>query len=624
MKRQNKVGTLLILLVALALGGAAGERTAAAAAPEPRVLEVTGSGVEVVDLTRTEPAVMAEHAMHQPSVAAFRQLSKNSFRTSVDQEIRLTARVASNRLASRLEWRVLAGQRLLGVLRGGEVRFAFSKPGRYTVEVGPRVLTFQIYRTVLTSHVTGRDTVPAGVPVTFTAVTQPPGFEQDITWVASGGEGGAEPLLGHGASFTVTFGDEAANELGVKADNAAFTQSTVLPPPPSGPTLALFQVDATLDGSTIVNSDWGSADLTFVGSSSVQYFNLSLNGFWAVQNMPVLSNEGSGVIQTQTFNFALGVPSGTAVSSMSYGLTLSTTLLSSPPPATGTASVSDRTVVIATGEAGESLFQTPARPAIGSAVAPSGANPLKVLQDQVVARKPAPAFNYGVPNQEVGVNECVPGAISNSLKFLQMQGLKLPDAMISIDAMKMATGWTPDGAPTAPTPWWDLKNMYMQKNGLPVTTTTSMSFADALAALGKHCDVELRVPGHAAVVTGIVPLANGDYGIIVQHDTDQGAAGGTKSEVVIYKSSDGTPVGRLEYQRQGVRPLRDRVSVGVVTGPDVTGASAGWRPDGPHSLLPFSVFLQALIQGVALVVNATAEALAGRGAIIIGASVRAL
>jgi hypothetical protein len=538
MKRQNKVGTLWMLLVALILGGATGERTAAAAAQEPRVLEVTSSAVEVVDLTRTEPAVMAEHAMHQPSVAALRQLSKSRFRTSVNQEIQLTAQVAPSRLATRLEWRVLAGQRLLGVLRGGEVRIAFSRPGRYTVEVGPRVLGFEIYRTVLTSHETGRDTVPVGVPVTFTAVTEPPGFEQDITWVASGGEGGAEPLLGRGPSFTVTFGDEAASQLGVKADNAAFTQSTVLPPPGS-PTLALFQVDATLDGTTIVNSDWGSADLTFVGSSSVQYFNLSLNGFWAVQNMPVLSNEGSGVIQTQTFNFALGVPSGTPVSSMSYGLVLSTTLLSSPPPATGTASVSDRTVVIATGEEGESLFQTPARPAIGSAVAPSGASPLKVQQGQV-ARVPAPAFNFGVPNQEVGLNECVPGAISNSLKFLKMQGLNLPDALISIDAMKTATGWTPAGAPTAPTAWWDRKNTYMQNNHLPVTTTTSMSFADALAALGRHCDVELRVPGHAAVVTGIVPLANGDYGIIIQHDTDQGAAGGTKSEVVIYKSSDGT------------------------------------------------------------------------------------
>lgn len=42
------------------------------------------------------------------------------------------------------------------------------------------------------------------------------------------------------------------------------------------------------------------------------------------------------------------------------------------------------------------------------------------------------------------------------------------------------------------------------------------------------------------------------------------------------------------------------------------------------SFLPFSVILQAPIQGVALVVNTLAEALAGLGVSIIGASVRAL
>ena len=55
------------------------------------------------------------------------------------------------------------------------------------------------------------------------------------------------------------------------------------------------------------------------------------------------------------------------------------------------------------------------------------------------------------------------------------------------------------------------------------------------------------------------------------------------------------------------------ISVVVEVGPTTYG-----------SFLPFSVFLQALIQGVALVVNAIAETLAGFGAITIGASVRAL
>src|SRR5262245_56200412 len=132
MKRQNQFGALLVLLVALALGGAPADRTAAAAAPELRVLEVTSS-VVAVDLSRVEPAVMAEHALHQPSVAALRKMSKNRFRTSVGQEIRLTARVAPRRLAARLEWRVFAKKRQIGLLRGADVQLAFARPGVYTV-----------------------------------------------------------------------------------------------------------------------------------------------------------------------------------------------------------------------------------------------------------------------------------------------------------------------------------------------------------------------------------------------------------------------------------------------------------------------------------------------------------
>lgn len=530
MKGQIRSGSLLVAL--LVLCGMPGEQAGAAPAGEMRIHNVTSS-VAPLDLGRAEPAAMAAHALRQPSIAALRQLRRDRYRTSVFQQIQLAAQVTPRRFAGRLEWRIFQGRRLLAAHQGGAIKIAFNRPGLYTVEVGPRRLVFEIYRTVIRSHRSGLDAVAAGRPVTFTAVTEPPGLEREITWLASGT---AAPVVGRGPSFTVTFDPGAGAPPGVKADNAAFTVSDTL----AGEVVALelSQIDATLDGATVLDSDWGSADLTFVGTPELQYFNLSLDGFWAVQNMPVLSNEGDGVIQTQTFNFALGVPSGTKVSSVGYGFTLSTTYHTSPPPADSTAAVGDRAVTILTGEEGESLFQTPARPAIGSQFPPF--SPFFLAQP--VERVRRPAFNSGVPNQEVGKNECVPGAISNSLKFLQMQGLKLPDAAISIDALKPATGWTPAGASTAtfnPPPWWERKDQYMQDNGLPVTTTTTTSLPDALAALDKHCDIELRVPGHAAVVTGIVPLANGDYGIIIQHDTKQGMEGGTKSEVVIYKA-DGT------------------------------------------------------------------------------------
>ncbi len=300
--------------------------------------------------------------------------------------------------------------------------------------------------------------------------------------------------------------------------------------------VAFSQVDATLDATTVLDSAWGSVDLTFAGTAAIQYFNLTVGAVWAVQNLPILSNEGVGTMHTQTVNFPLGVQDGTRVDAIAYGSSLTSAVVTLPPAGTQTATVGRRTVVIASGEVGGTLqYNTPA-PLVGGPVAQTG---------------PTSAFNSGVPNQEAGLNECVPAAISNSLQFLKKRGLGLDDADITIEKMKEATAWdAEDGAPLAPIPWWDLKDQYMQRNGLPVITATTTSLEGALAGLDMHCDVEMRVDidnprpgepgGHVVVVTGLTKLASGDWVITVQHDTMQGEPGGTKSEVVIYRSNDGT------------------------------------------------------------------------------------
>jgi hypothetical protein len=168
----------------------------------------------------------------------------------------------------------------------------------------------------------------------------------------------------------------------------------------------------------------------------------------------------------------------------------------------------------------------------------------EITEGQVLVGGPAvvlnSAFNHLVPNQEVDHNECVPGALSNSLLFLQQRhGLTYPQG-VGIDEMKIATEWTEAGAPLTPTPWWDLKDNFMQANGFPITTTTTTSFAEAAQALRDDCDVEIRVPGHAAVVTAIIPLMTGDIGIMVKHDTLQGQPGGLKTELLLYQGATGT------------------------------------------------------------------------------------
>ena len=85
---------------------------------------------------------------------------------------------------------------------------------------------------VITGHVPEGDIVPEGVPVTFTAVTEPPGYEEDITWLATTKYGTGVPILGRGPTFTTqfdnTFGPHPDGGLwqwlGVKADNAAAGQ----------------------------------------------------------------------------------------------------------------------------------------------------------------------------------------------------------------------------------------------------------------------------------------------------------------------------------------------------------------------------------------------------------------
>src|SRR5262245_18572783 len=83
------------------------------------------------------------------------------------------------------------------------------------------------------------------------------------------------------------------------------------PAPPPLPNVSFFQLDVDFDGDKHKHSQWGSVDLDFVGSSALLYFNLTVQSgesgspVWRIQNLPVLSREGSDVEQSATFNFNL-------------------------------------------------------------------------------------------------------------------------------------------------------------------------------------------------------------------------------------------------------------------------------------------------------------------------------
>lgn len=146
---------------------------------------------------------------------------------------------------------------------------SFASVGERTLLVGPvgreKTMEFEIYRTILTSHTSGVDIVPADQPITFTAITDPPGYEDEITWVSSTKYGSAKPITGKGPSFTTQFEGTWGNEadtgrfqwLGVKADNTVFNQDAKGPCPPF------------TDAFTTLDSDGGQPNQVVFGSSEV-------------------------------------------------------------------------------------------------------------------------------------------------------------------------------------------------------------------------------------------------------------------------------------------------------------------------------------------------------------------
>lgn len=167
-----------------------------------------------------------------PSVAALRDLGNGQYRTSCERDVQLVATVDPPVFASIMEFRV--GD--LPPALGPERTIMYVTPGVRQISVGPpaapALASLETYRTTITSHHSAIDYVREGEPIAFSAVTDPPGYESEITWISSTLFGSATPVLGEGATFTATFRDtwglgatgSLKQWLGARADNAVFNQ----------------------------------------------------------------------------------------------------------------------------------------------------------------------------------------------------------------------------------------------------------------------------------------------------------------------------------------------------------------------------------------------------------------
>jgi len=288
---------------------------------------------------------------------------------------------------------------------------------------------------------------------------------------------------------------------------------------PSAPVVRLRQVAMSGNGLSYPYSGWGRAELTHNGALPVQYFNLSVNGVWVVQNVPVLRRFGADAEQTVNFKIPLG-QFGQPLLQVNAGHSLTPGTLASAPPSNPAMPVGLTVERLFPGEDTDTLeYGTPGNLIGGGVVRESTG---------------LPSF----PNREQGNNECAPGAIVNSLTYLNEHfSLFIDPAEFTMDKIKAAIGWHSGGAPIGADPvnatWVQKKDEYMRAKGFPVSTTVVVDPQAAMNSLSNRCDVEIRMKGHVAAVVGMTDLGNNRYSIDLAHDLDQGAAGGNIVETIV-------------------------------------------------------------------------------------------
>jgi hypothetical protein len=266
-------------------------------------------------------------------------------------------------------------------------------------------------------------------------------------------------------------------------------------------------------------SDWGQVTLSYDDPGIAQYLNLNVDGNWVVQNVCVPTGlpagGGGGGGCAVNLKFDLGVADGTQVNSLNYGYSLTTEPATSVPEIQGSAAVTQRDYQIG-GEGGYDLggadkpTHSPQKDA-----APNGPKTIAII----------PGLG-GFVNQPQGPNECAPGAISNSLKYLKSRG-KVQGLNDDISDIKPIIGWGADGAPAD----WPTrkKNHFENKTGQRVNTRfieaplTLAKAMDLINQLKDGQDIEVDLKGHVEVLVGLALNKDGTVDLVLADDDQKDA-----------------------------------------------------------------------------------------------------
>ncbi len=271
--------------------------------------------------------------------------------------------------------------------------------------------------------------------------------------------------------------------------------------PPELPDIIIEQLNWIGLATFTPYSTWGRVTLDYNEPPGIYYFNMSLGGAtaptWVIQN---LSIETPGGAQTLMAYLDLGVPANTNVASVDYGYSITPGPINVEPPIAAMAWVPDLDFQLG-GEGGVDLG-SPSPPETNTSTIAVNPADSGVLADK-----------DKFVNQPQGKNQCAPGAISNSLKYLQATG-KIPAAIpTGIGAVGAVVGTTANGTPQS---WYKKKATHYKKHvntrwiEAPLTVAKVRELAKELK---DGQDIEVDLDGHVQVLGGIrlKPATDGTY-----------------------------------------------------------------------------------------------------------------
>ena len=271
----------------------------------------------------------------------------------------------------------------------------------------------------------------------------------------------------------------------------------------------LYNSSSTPD---IPDSSWGRVTIDYTEAPMIQYFNLNIDGYWVIQNASIPPRATPGTMQTLTMKFDLHVPDGTDVSLVNYGYYLGLY------PQAASPDIQDQGAVLSCD------YQIGGDDDIDLTVdVPIHASDKVAVAHPPLAVGVIPDIGSFV-NQPQGKNECAPGAISNSLKYLEATG-KISGIPNDISDVKPWIGWDSDGAPAD----WPQRKETELENRIGQTVNvrtiegplTLAKCLDLIAELEDGQDIEMDLRGHVEVLLGLRINDDGTVDLLLADDNQK-------------------------------------------------------------------------------------------------------